>query len=452
MAGPPGTLFLLLSLLPLLCLRGRGQGFGQTRFICTSVPLDGDMCAATAPGTGSAEELKSTVLQLRETVLQQKETIMNQKETIRELTAKLGRCESQSVLEGLPGEPKGGGAGRKGGFSKNTMGDLSRTPAAETLSQLGQTLQSLKTRLENLEVRAASRPRGRALPPRREPLPGAERGALVTARSCARPLQQFSRMNSSSQTNNLKDILQNKIDDLEKQVLSRVNSLEEGKFNPKNESEERGKIESTLTSLHQRISDLEKGTGRSPAPRDTPSAAVPVPPAACARSPGIERCRGDAEPIRPGGRGRLCRARPISQPWSSPSLPALAAGARGRSRGCSGRCCAPGIRELCGAGGICSSLLSQGPLHNGGGGETENPQSSREGVQLDPTAPPSRRPEGQPAPGQVPAHLPAAHQLHVRQGEEEPARDVRLQHLHVDQVQRLPRHGHPLFLCRARAG
>ncbi|KAK2528365.1 neuronal pentraxin-1 isoform X1 [Columba livia] len=221
MAGPPGTLFLLLSLLPLLCLRGRGQGFGQTRFICTSVPLDGDMCAATAPGTGSAEELKSTVLQLRETVLQQKETIMNQKETIRELTAKLGRCESQSVLEGLPGEPKGGGAGRKGGFSKNTMGDLSRTPAAETLSQLGQTLQSLKTRLENLE--------------------------------------QFSRMNSSSQTNNLKDILQNKIDDLEKQVLSRVNSLEEGKFNPKNESEERGKIESTLTSLHQRISDLEKG-------------------------------------------------------------------------------------------------------------------------------------------------------------------------------------------------
>ncbi|NXP24402.1 NPTX1 protein, partial [Scytalopus superciliaris] len=208
-------------LLPLLLLLGPamgpavGQGLGQTRFICTSVPLDGDVCAASALGTGSAEELKGTVLQLRETVLQQKETIMNQKETIRELTAKLGRCESQSVLE-LPGEAKG----RKG-FSKNTMGDLSRPAAAETLSQLGQTLQSLKTRLENLE--------------------------------------QFSRMNSSSQTNNLKDILQNKIDDLEKQVLSRVNSLEEGKLSPRNESEERGKIESTLTSLHQRISDLEKG-------------------------------------------------------------------------------------------------------------------------------------------------------------------------------------------------
>ncbi|XP_027547578.1 neuronal pentraxin-1 [Pipra filicauda] len=213
-AGPPGSLVPLLLLLGPALGPALGQGLGQTRFVCTSVPLDGDVCAASALGTGSAEELKGTVLQLRETVLQQKETIMNQKETIRELTAKLGRCESQSVLE--PGEAKG----RKG-FAKNTMGDLSRPPAAETLSQLGQTLQSLKTRLENLE--------------------------------------QFSRMNSSSQTNNLKDILQNKIDDLEKQVLSRVNSLEEGKLSPRNESEERGKIESTLTSLHQRISDLEKG-------------------------------------------------------------------------------------------------------------------------------------------------------------------------------------------------
>lgn len=189
-AGPPGTLpLLLLLLLPLLGLRGRGQGFGQTRFICTSVPLDGDMCAATAPGSGSAEELKSTVLQLRETVLQQKETIMNQKETIRELTAKLGRCESQSVLE--PGEPKGGGAGRKGGFSKNTMGDLSRSPAAETLSQLGQTLQSLKTRLENLEVRAppARRPRGSRPGSRRAVTwSGAERGSVAGGRDANSPL------------------------------------------------------------------------------------------------------------------------------------------------------------------------------------------------------------------------------------------------------------------------
>ncbi|KAL9833751.1 neuronal pentraxin-1 [Geothlypis trichas] len=285
-AGPPGS-----RLLPLLLLLGPalgpalGQGLGQTRFICTSVPLDGDVCAASALGTGSAEELKGTVLQLRETVLQQKETIMNQKETIRELTAKLGRCESQSVLE-LPGE----GKGRKG-FSKNTMGDLSRPAAAETLSQLGQTLQSLKTRLENLE--------------------------------------QFSRMNSSSQTNNLKDILQNKIDDLEKQVLSRVNSLEEGKLSPRNESEERGKIESTLTSLHQRISDLEKGTGRCPPPgppgrppelprrrdRALPRDAEPLP---RADQPSPSRCRprerslspSSAVPVAGVGTGRWLRSLP----------------------------------------------------------------------------------------------------------------------------------------------
>lgn len=75
------------------------------------------------------------------------------------------------------------------------------------------------------------------------------------------PPQQYSRLNSSSQTNSLKDLLQSKIDDLERQVLSRVNTLEEGKGGPKNDTEERVKIESALTSLHQRISELEKGEG-----------------------------------------------------------------------------------------------------------------------------------------------------------------------------------------------
>lgn len=61
------------------------------------------------------------------------------------------------------------------------------------------------------------------------------------------------------QANSLKDLLQSKIDDLEKQVLSRVNSIEEGKSGLRNETEQRGRMESTLTSLHQRIADLEKG-------------------------------------------------------------------------------------------------------------------------------------------------------------------------------------------------
>ncbi|XP_028674875.2 neuronal pentraxin 1 like [Erpetoichthys calabaricus] len=211
---------LRFPLLALLLLEGTCQDFGQTRFICTSVPANMDMCAATMQNSGLAEDLKNTVMQLRDTVLQQKETIMNQKETIKELTAKLSRCESQSMTETVPGEAKAGSRRKETGSSKNTMGDVSRAPA-ETLSQLGQTLQSLKQRLENLEP--------------------------------------MSRNNGSAQANSLKELLQSKIDDLERQVLSRVNSLEEGKPGLRNETEQRGKVESTLTSLHQRISDLEKG-------------------------------------------------------------------------------------------------------------------------------------------------------------------------------------------------
>lgn len=43
-------------------------------------------------------------------------------------------------------------------------------------------------------------------------------------------------------------------------MLSRVNSIEEGKLGLRNETEQRGRVESTLTSLHQRITDLEKGS------------------------------------------------------------------------------------------------------------------------------------------------------------------------------------------------
>ncbi|KAJ0000828.1 hypothetical protein NQD34_005848 [Periophthalmus magnuspinnatus] len=201
-----------LFLVVCLFLETSSQNFGQTQFICTSVPKDMDICAATLQNSVPGDNnLKSSVMQLRETVLQQKETIMNQKETIRELTSKLARCESQS------GEP---GARRKDAGTKNTMGDVSRGPA-DTLAQLSNTLQSLKQRLENLE--------------------------------------QYSRSNSSVQANSLKDLLQNRIDELEKQVLSRVNSIEENRHGLRNETEQRDRVESTLTSLHQRISDLEKG-------------------------------------------------------------------------------------------------------------------------------------------------------------------------------------------------
>lgn len=141
MDASPWKLFLLSCL---VVVESSAQDFGQTQFICTSVPKDMDLCTATMQNSGPAEDLKTTVMQLRETVLQQKETIMNQKETIRELTSKLSRCESQSF-------PAAAGPGGRRPGSKNTMGDVSRG-TTDTLAQLGQTLQTLKQRLENLEV------------------------------------------------------------------------------------------------------------------------------------------------------------------------------------------------------------------------------------------------------------------------------------------------------------
>lgn len=157
------SIFRTLFLLSPVFLSGCAQEFGGgTQFVCTSVPKDADLCAASMQNSAPAEDLKSTVLQLRETVLQQKETIISQKETIRELTGKLTRCEGlpgQDEGPGGPGGPGGSGGpgqsqrtgGRKKEQGKNTMGDVSRAPG-ETLAQLGLTLATLKQRLENLEV------------------------------------------------------------------------------------------------------------------------------------------------------------------------------------------------------------------------------------------------------------------------------------------------------------
>lgn len=49
---------------------------------------------------------------------------------------------------------------------------------------------------------------------------------------------------------------------MEKQVLSRVNTLEESKSGMRNETDQRNRVESTLTSLHHRITDIEKGEFR----------------------------------------------------------------------------------------------------------------------------------------------------------------------------------------------
>ncbi|XP_054850637.1 neuronal pentraxin-2 [Eublepharis macularius] len=201
------------------------------RFVCTSLPLDAacPLPAVPAPGGGlpPEEELKATVLRLRETILQQKETLGNQRETIRELTAKLGRCES------APGGPDGkGGAWRKEAAAKgkDTMGDLPRDPA-RIIDQLSRTMQTLKDRLENLEHQLRSNVSYAALPL------------------------------------DLREMLQRRLGDLERQLLSKVAELENEKSLLHNEtSTHRQRTEAALNALLERVSELERGTSAFKSP------------------------------------------------------------------------------------------------------------------------------------------------------------------------------------------
>ncbi|XP_010188660.1 PREDICTED: neuronal pentraxin-2 [Mesitornis unicolor] len=172
-----------------------------SRFVCTSMPL----------------ALKATVLQLRETVLQQKETIGSQRDAIRELTGKLSRCE------GVDGKSGTGTWKKELGKGKDTMGDLPRDPA-QVIDQLSRTMQTLKDRLESLEHQLRANVSYAALP------------------------------------NDLREMLQRRLGDLERQLLSKVAELEDEKSLLHNEtSAHRQKTETALNALLERVSELEKG-------------------------------------------------------------------------------------------------------------------------------------------------------------------------------------------------
>ncbi|XP_076008172.1 neuronal pentraxin-2b [Genypterus blacodes] len=198
------------------------------RYICRAVPVSGD---ASCPVTllpelsagGQEEELRNTVMQLRETILQQKETIAKQVGTINELTTKLSLCASASERRS-----KGGSRGKD---KLNTMGDVPRDPN-DSVDSLGKTMQGLKDRLVNLE-------------------------------------QQQVRANTSGASfpSELRDLLQRRLGDLEKQLLRKVSSLEEEKSVLSNATAAyRLKTESTLNALVERITELEKGGGDFKAP------------------------------------------------------------------------------------------------------------------------------------------------------------------------------------------
>ncbi|XP_033975794.1 neuronal pentraxin-2b [Trematomus bernacchii] len=224
-------MFSLLCGLVSLCALGRGQLATNEqlddgkRYICRAIPLSGD---PTCPVTllpelnvgGQEEELRNTVMQLRETILQQKEMISKQIGTINELTTKLSLCASTTDDRKYD---KGASWGKE---KQNTMGDVPRDPN-DSIDSMGKTMQGLKDRLENLE-------------------------------------QQHLRANVSGASfpTELRDLLQRRLGELEKQLLKKVSNLEEEKSMLSNATAEyRLKTESTLSALVDRISELEKGGG-----------------------------------------------------------------------------------------------------------------------------------------------------------------------------------------------
>ncbi|KAG7507096.1 neuronal pentraxin-2-like [Solea senegalensis] len=220
-------------LLGLVCYGALGSGqpaSGQTddgkRYICRAVPLSGD---ASCPVTllpelsagGQEEELRNTVMQLRETILQQKETISKQVGTINELTTKLSLCAA--ATDGRRYDKGGTWLGKE---KQNTMGDVPRDPN-DTVESLGKTMQGLKDRLENLEQQ-----------------------------------QMRANVSGASFPSELRDLLQRRLGELEKQLLKKVSSLEEEKSMLTNATAAyRLKTESALNALVERISELEKGGG-----------------------------------------------------------------------------------------------------------------------------------------------------------------------------------------------
>ncbi|XP_042197067.1 neuronal pentraxin-2b isoform X2 [Callorhinchus milii] len=226
-----------------------GPGGEAARFVCTAIPPDADPpCPVPGPALplqGGAppppppppppeRELRVNVAQLRETVVRQRETLGHQKETIKELTAKLTRCEA-AAGEGARLDGAKYGASRRKPLAKSggkdTMGDLPRDHS-EVVDHLGRTMQALKDRLQALEQ---SRPN----------------------------------LSNVVFPTDLREQLQRKLGELESQLMNKVLELEDDKFTLQNESaSHRFRTESALNALHERVTELEKGTNAFKSPDD----------------------------------------------------------------------------------------------------------------------------------------------------------------------------------------
>ncbi|XP_036106663.1 neuronal pentraxin receptor [Molossus molossus] len=206
-----------------------------SRFLCTPLaaacPSGGEQGDAAL---GEREELlllQSTADQLRQTALQQEARIRADQDTIRELTGKLGRCES-----GLPRGIQDAGSRR------DTMADGPWESPALFL-ELEDAVRALRDRIDRIEQELPARVNFSAAP---APVP-----MVPTA-------------------------LHSKMDELEGQLLAKVLALEKERGTLSHSShQQRQEVEKELDALQGRITELEHGSSAY-SPPDAFKLSIPI--------------------------------------------------------------------------------------------------------------------------------------------------------------------------------
>ncbi|XP_004410872.1 PREDICTED: neuronal pentraxin receptor [Odobenus rosmarus divergens] len=206
-----------------------------SRFLCT--PLAAACPSGAEQGDAAAGEreelllLQSTAEQLRQTALQQEARIRADQDTIRELTGKLGRCES-----GLPRGLQDAGPRR------DAMADGPWDSPALIL-ELEDAVRALRDRLDRIEQELPARVNFSAAP---APAP-----AVPTA-------------------------LHSKMDELEGQLLAKVLALEKERVALSHNSQrQRQEVEKELDALQDRVAGLEHGSSAY-SPPDAFKISIPI--------------------------------------------------------------------------------------------------------------------------------------------------------------------------------
>ncbi|XP_052605188.1 neuronal pentraxin receptor [Peromyscus californicus insignis] len=203
-----------------------------SRFLCTPLAAACPSGAEQGDAAGERAELlllQSTAEQLRQTALQQEARIRADRDTIRELTGKLGRCES-----GLPRGLQDAGPRR------DTMADGAWDSPA-LLLELEDAVRALRDRIERIE----------------QELPA--RGNLSSAPAPAVPTA-----------------LHSKMDELEGQLLSKVLALEKERAALSHGShQQRQEVEKELNALQGRVAELEHGSSAY-SPPDAFKISIPI--------------------------------------------------------------------------------------------------------------------------------------------------------------------------------